>query len=98
MAGGSVADPDAVPQWRLDVRVRTMRKKMFVAGPREARELDETAAFIWRLMDGTMSLQQIAECVAAEYDVAPAEVLADVRELATELLGCEAIELSPAAT
>lgn len=98
MAGGPVADADAVPQWRIDVRVRSMRKKTYVAGPSEARELDETATFIWRLMDGTRSIQQIAETVAAEYQVAPAEVLADVRELVDELIGCEVIELSPAVT
>ncbi len=97
MTDGSAVRAASVPRWRIDARVRTMRGKTFVAGPREARELDETAAFIWRMLDGTRTVQQIAEAVCAEYAVDAGTAVTDVTELVTELIGCGVVELSPAA-
>lgn len=44
--------------------------------------LNDTAAFVWtRLAAGISGEAQLAEALCAEYDVAPATVLADVRKL-----------------
>lgn len=91
--GGSSIGADTVPHWHLEVRIRNMRGKTLVAGPYEARELDETAAFIWRQIDGTRTIRQIAEVVASEYDVDAGTALADVAELVADLVGCQAIEV-----
>jgi coenzyme PQQ synthesis protein D (PqqD) len=86
---------DAVPRRRLDSRVRTMRGKTLVAGARQALELDETATFIWRRLDGSSTVGQIAEAVVAEYDVDRQTALADVVELVCDLVECEVVELVP---
>lgn len=85
----------SVPRRRLDSRVRTMRGKTLVAGARQALELDETATFIWRRLDGTATVGQIAEALAAEYDVDAETALADVIELVSDLVECEVVEFVP---
>jgi hypothetical protein len=43
--------------------------------------LNEVGARIWQLIDGRMSVNQIASAISAEYDVAAAEAATDVLEL-----------------
>ena len=49
--------------------------------------LDEVAARIWELCEGDRSVAEIADVVAAEYEVEPAVVSADALEFLGELTG-----------
>ena len=48
-------------------------------------ELNPTASFIWKRVDGKTTTDEIAEQVAAEFDVSRESALADVQELAENL-------------
>ena len=91
-AAGPVAA--AVPKRRLGVRVRVVRGVITVAGPQGVQELDEVAGFVYRQIDGTRSLAELADMLRAEYAGADAETaLADVAELVGDLVGAELVEL-----
>lgn len=47
--------------------------------------LSPVATFIWNLLDGTRSLQQIVEAVCDEYDVSTDQATSDVAELVSDL-------------
>lgn len=47
--------------------------------------LNETGAFIWDLIDGERSVQQIAAAMAAEYDIDAAMALSDVETYLADL-------------
>ncbi len=44
-------------------------------------ELNATASFIWKQLNGERDAEKIARLVAAEFDVAPEQALADTQEL-----------------
>jgi len=48
-------------------------------------ELNPTASFIWKKVDGKRTTDEIAEQVAAEFDVTRESALADIHELAESL-------------
>jgi hypothetical protein len=75
----------AVPRRRLDARVRTLPDRTIVAGPELVLELDDTARFIWRHIDGSMTISAIARQVAVAYDVDIQTALDDVSELIFDL-------------
>jgi hypothetical protein len=77
--------PDSVPRKRLDARVRNYRNRILVAGPRDPFELTDTAAFIWRLIDGQRSISDLAEAVCAEYQIDHQTAVPDVAELIATL-------------
>lgn len=81
--------PDAVVKRALDVRVRRIGDKQLVARGPKVMELNEVAAAVWSLADGTRSAQQISVAVADEYEVSPEEALADVLEFVTGMVGAE---------
>ena len=78
--------PDAVVKRALDARARRIGDNQLVARGQEVKELNEVAAVVWRLADGTRSARQISEEVAGEYEVSPEEALADVLEFVTEMV------------
>lgn len=49
--------------------------------------LNETGAAIWERLDGATDLDAIAAAIAEEYDVPPAQALADARQLVEQLAG-----------
>jgi len=49
-------------------------------------ELNPTASFIWKKVDGKRTTDEIAEQLAAEFDVTRESALADVHELAEGLV------------
>jgi hypothetical protein len=73
--------PTSVPKRRLDARVRNYRGVTMVAGGDESFELSETAAFVWRSLDDSRSVDDIARLLEAEYEVDHDTALADVSEL-----------------
>ncbi len=58
-----------------------------IISPRESvlHELNETGSFLWRQIDGRRSTAELAELLAAEYEVAAGEALADTEALLQEL-------------
>ena len=54
--------------------------------------LNETAARIWELIDGTCTLEEIRDQVVVEYDASIEEVWQDIIELIGQLQEIEAIE------
>ncbi len=48
--------------------------------------LNQTAAHIWTLADGTKTLQAVADGLCAQFEVDPVEALGDVQELAQQLV------------
>ena len=62
-----------------------------IAG-KEMMGLNGIGGHVWRLIDGTRSIAQIAQAVAAEFDVVHEEVEADVKAFCEELTGMGALE------
>ncbi|MEV4915834.1 PqqD family protein [Streptomyces tirandamycinicus] len=75
---------ESVPTVRMDIRVRNFRGTLVLAVQRQVFELDESAAFIWRQIDGTRSSWQIAERLAQEYSITTEDVMDDVLEVLDE--------------
>jgi hypothetical protein len=77
--------PDSVPSKRLTSRVRNYRRRTYVAGSGEPYELSDSAAVVWKLVDGHRSVGELATALCAEYDIDAETALADVVELVTAL-------------
>ena len=54
--------------------------------------LNGTAAMLWDLLDGTRTLEQLVERVAAEFQVDPAMVRRDTSIFIRDLLSFQAVE------
>jgi hypothetical protein len=85
---------DAVPDRRLDTRVRNRRGVLFIARAEHAFELSDAAAFVWRQIDGRRTVRQLAERMAAEYDLDLSTAEQDVGELCAALAGQGIITVS----
>lgn len=86
--------PDVcVPRRRLNARVRNFRDRTMVAGSSQPLELSESAAFIWRLMDGRRSVGDLADALCAEYEVDRDTAVADVTELVGALHDVGVVDL-----
>ncbi|HUL95576.1 MAG TPA: PqqD family protein [Usitatibacter sp.] len=71
-----------------DVAARTIGDELMIMSGRDSSlfSLNETAAALWDLADGTTPLAEIVERhICAEFDVDPEEALADAQALADEL-------------
>jgi coenzyme PQQ synthesis protein D (PqqD) len=86
----------AIPKRRLEVRVRAQRNRTFIALAADVRELDQVATFIWRQMDGTRSVGDIAAALSAEYGVDEGTAVADTAEFARDLADAGFVELAGA--
>jgi hypothetical protein len=73
------------PRKVLDARVRTVRGTQFVARGPDVYELNEVAAEIWKLCDGTRTEDEIGIELAERYTVELERVTADVTGLIGEL-------------
>jgi hypothetical protein len=82
-----------VPQIRPGLRVRNFRGKLFVASQGQAFELSDTAAFIYRAVDGERSVAEIGRQVAAEYGIPFDTAVEDTVELLTALNEAEVLDL-----
>lgn len=88
---------DSVPQRGLQVRVRRVAGRVLVAGPDESSsvELSDTAALIWRALDGRRTVREVGALLATEYDVDAAEAEQDVLEMVTYLTGLGLLSVPP---
>lgn len=80
---------------RSDVVSDVVGGEAVLVSPKQARVrmLNETGSLIWRLADGTTTLQQMAEALAAEYAVTVEDCSADVVAFAEELLAAGVVDL-----
>jgi hypothetical protein len=92
-----VIGPEDVVGRALDARTRRIGDKQLVARGQAVKELNEVAAVVWRLADGTRSARQISGEIVAEYEVSPDEALADVVELLTEMVDANFMKVRGAA-
>ncbi|MFL7980249.1 pyrroloquinoline quinone biosynthesis peptide chaperone PqqD [Xanthomonas vasicola] len=74
---------DSKPALRAGVRLQhdRARNQWVLLAPERVVELDEIALVVTQRYDGTRSLAQIAQELAAEFDADAAEIEADVIEL-----------------
>lgn len=56
--------------------------------------LNETASFLWELIDGRRTVRQLADALVEQYDVSPDQAMADVAELAESLEPAGLVRLS----
>jgi Coenzyme PQQ synthesis protein D (PqqD) len=84
--------PDSIPRRPLHARTRSFRDKVFIAVDNESAELSETAAVIWRSVDGSRTIHDIAIIIQADYEVAEDQALADVLEFMSEMASSGFIE------
>ncbi|GGF78870.1 pyrroloquinoline quinone biosynthesis protein PqqD [Azorhizobium oxalatiphilum] len=84
-----------VPALPRGVRLRfdESRQQWFLLGPERVFEPDDTAAEILRLIDGTRSVEAIAQDLAGKFEADPAEIAADVMAFLRDLAGQRMIDL-----
>jgi len=56
-----------------------------VPARREMHELDETATFLWRELEGSRSVAELVEALCGEFEVEPARAEEDVRAFVARL-------------
>jgi hypothetical protein len=59
--------------------------------------MNATGLYIWELLDGTHSLEEIAAKVADSFEVDPEQATTDVREFVAQLHGIGLLQDEPAA-
>lgn len=69
----------------FDVRVNSFQGSTILVRRRDVYELGEVEELIWSLCDGDHTIDDIADAVAARYDVEPATAHADVQDFVEEL-------------
>jgi hypothetical protein len=76
-----------VPERGLQVRVRKVAGQLVVAGPdgTGSVELSDTAALVWRAIDGRRTVREVGALLAAEYDVDAEDAVQDVLDLVAGL-------------
>ncbi len=77
---------------------REIEGEVVIISPEDSvvHELNATASFIWKQLDSEHTGAEIAELLAAEYDVAPDVALADTEELVSQLEAKRLLLRSPA--
>lgn len=93
----SPASTESVFERSLDASFRKFRGKLFVVNGHHALELNETAEFLIRGVDGTRSVGELARALATEFSVSVEEAEQDTLELLAELAGIGVISPAEAA-
>jgi len=81
----------------LKVAARSLGGEMMIMSGRDSTlfTLNRTATIIWQAADGTTTLQEIVEHrICPEFEVEPAQALADAETLARELASHEILQVS----
>ncbi|HVS88724.1 MAG TPA: PqqD family protein [Candidatus Acidoferrum sp.] len=61
-------------------------------------ELNDTGSFLWKNIDGRRTSAELAELLAAEYEVTPSAALADTEALLQQLISSKLLVPAAAAT
>lgn len=75
------------PNQNPDLAWREIEGEVMIVTPGEGamHELNATGSFLWKLADGTRTVEEIASALAEEFDVTPEAAMADTRELLAQL-------------
>ncbi|MGH9775233.1 MAG: PqqD family protein [Candidatus Acidiferrales bacterium] len=75
---------------------RAIEREIMIISPEDSHvhELNETASFIWNLLDGERTTTEIAELMCKEYDVSPEIALAHTEETIDSLLKSDLLLIS----
>lgn len=81
---------------RSDVIADTVGDEAVLVTPSQARVrmLNETGSRLWALADGNLTVQAMADVLAAEYDVTPENAAADALAFMQELLVADLVEIA----
>ena len=87
--------PDAVlvRNGRLSWRVIDEEAVILFPDAGTLHRLNGTGTRAWELLDGRSSIEGVSASLAGEFDVALAQAIADVQELATELIAAGLAEV-----
>ena len=81
------------PHPQVAARVVDGSALIVLADSGEVNVLNPVGTRMWELMDGTRTVQEIADTICDEYDVTSQQSLADVEELVSQLMGANALVL-----
>ena len=81
------------PHPQVAARVVDGSALIVLADSGEVNVLNPVGTRMWELMDGTRTVQEIADTICDEYDVTAQQSLADVEELVSQLMGANALVL-----
>jgi hypothetical protein len=84
------------PHAQVATRVVEGSAVIVLADAGTVQVLDEVGTRVWELMDGSRTVEQIAQEIENEYDVSLEQAAQDVAELAQKLLDAQAIVLQDA--
>jgi PqqD family protein of HPr-rel-A system len=75
------------PAVRPDLRIEALEDELVLYDPRSGRAyvLNPTASALWERCDGSRSVETLAQELAAAFEVAYDDALADVRAFLTQL-------------
>ncbi|MEU1513135.1 PqqD family protein [Streptomyces sp. NPDC005811] len=85
--------PGSVLQRRTEARARKYRGKLYIAVQDQALELDEVAQAIFRRINGTSTLREIAAELAEEYEVPTDEATGDTVDFVAQLFAHGVVEI-----
>lgn len=83
-------------RWSPRCAFQNVAGRVVVVTPRDRtiHELNETASFLWGLLETPRTVAELAAQVCEEYDVGPAEAGEDVRAFGEELVSRKLLEVS----
>lgn len=77
---------------RPTVRIRNFRGTLLVARLEHSLELVDSAAFIFRSIDGKRSIKEIGDLLADRFEIPIDEAVSDVKEVVTDLVDYRIVE------
>ena len=90
------SDKYPAPHPQVGARVVDGEAVVILADSGNVNVFNPVGTRIWELADGTRSVRQIADAIAAEYDVTPEVALQDVTEFVQKLVETLALTLQDA--
>ena len=81
------------PHPQVAARVVDGSAVIVLADTGEVTVLNPVGTRVWELCDGSRSAREIAETIAAEFEVAPEQALQDVENFLKELVQAQAVVL-----
>jgi Coenzyme PQQ synthesis protein D (PqqD) len=82
-----------VPHTQVAARIIDDQAVVVLADSGEVNVFNAVGTRIWELVDGTRTVQQIADAIHSEYQVTPQDALRDVQEFVGKLVEANAITL-----
>lgn len=87
-----------VPHPQVASRIIDDQAVVVLADSGEVNVFNAVGTRVWELIDGTRTLQQIADMITSEYETTPEQALRDVQEFMQALVEAKAITLSDQST